>query len=1169
MAALGEGVGRTADKLIILLDYSNGLLTRLHGCITYEQGLVQSELADKVLDHLSQRKEDPTLNLQKQPGHENIAMKAEALENECQFCYQAISDVLMFTNEVMPLFDGLVRNITIFDLHRNTDLTSRFLGVFFNFVKIYFLANRITTARVACYLYILAYKEHTRNDPEDAHLVKAFLFANQTPLKQLQTELARLPRIADVISDTFEAIMPSIHTWTNYESIKMGQYFSVSQDNPEDWARPVADKNIDLYSDASQLENVGTYIILHYMIFPQKVAEDKARDQLAAALNDRTVVQLHRNQLMDAVAEYKSLQKNSLSTIKVPKQMKKVVDNIKYQDMAERHTQMRELLRREIRGLLDLVTAIPGVIAVKLPILMACLALARYEIFWIFTHLPPKDKKDKSKFKGSDLEHPRMPDLMYHCLKLFQTILANKDLIHKYYTEQLMLDLKELEPYVQICKEQTKLDKTLLHYLDSMMDTVRALSDPSKSVSSLEGLRLSWYRASADASKEPSVLIKPVGQGLVKLVSPLVEHSRYYDRLEKEVDARGSMAGLWFFRGHLAAAYNAYCLSAVDDDLLKAHLSSKGGTEIFHPFRQGRYWIVFLQIFSQALLNVHRQMPEELPEIGTAVLSKVEAYLSAATSKIEMALKDVLLQYSFWNTQTLPLTVAEHLIKNKGQKGGFKQLPGFESYYPNRAFLENLKYNLDVIGDMCSAFGSVDNILIYDQKIFPNGYLRQALHNFFYHEMREIIQENPHTMVRPSRFVSRLERLFRALSTVNRYCELDTARMVRDLLYTDFYDDSVGIVGTSLGVARSPETLGGDAKKNDRLIHDIRDWYVGLVDSRCASPGSHAVYSPVLDGFYDLKESTTCPLEDYCSLRELQALCRVIGPSGVRVIDFEIVKIGHDAMKEIIKLFIDNKDLILGVEMDKFFGRERYERLAKRFQGLEKLAKMGVVVGSVILFRRLLRKALKHVVSDKDDFVHDTITTLDARLYNRRFYHEEFSHLALDVGIVNNYSDNVMRNVFFKLGSTDDIKPLWKFIPLVFGIAFHTSFWRGTKYDMRLGALNNNGFALADCVHNLISIFCDPGSHRKMKLSFLSIAGRSMLYLKQARPTDPSVNHLFLFLDHFVRNALDLTAHDLQTVSIPFDVIRAQMVRIYGDASGHFSEAQLADMQEDMKDDDE
>jgi len=147
-------------------------------------------------------------------------------------------------------------------------------------------------------------------------------------------------------------------------------------------------------------------------------------------------------------------------------------------------------------------------------------------------------------------------------------------------------------------------------------------------------------------------------------------------------------------------------------------------------------------------------------------------------------------------------------------------------------------------------------------------------------------------------------------------------------------------------------------------------------------------------------------------------------------------------------------------------------------------------------------------------------------------------------GIVSTFSDNVMRNVFYELGKDDAASKLWQYIPLAFGLSFAHPFWRGCLYSMEYGALDNNGFAIADCVQNLISIFCEPQDHRAMKLQFLNIAGRSLLYMKKAR-NDPSINHLYLLLDYFVTLSKDLTLQDLQTTSIPYDVIRSQIVKIY------------------------
>jgi len=176
------------------------------------------------------------------------------------------------------------------------------------------------------------------------------------------------------------------------------------------------------------------------------------------------------------------------------------------------------------------------------------------------------------------------------------------------------------------------------------------------------------------------------------------------------------------------------------------------------------------------------------------------------------------------------------------------------------------------------------------------------------------------------------------------------------------------------------------------------------------------------------------------------------------------------------------------------------------------------------------------------------------KFLNQRLFFESVSDLALDTGIVNDFTDNVMRNVYYQLANNDS--KLWNYIPLVFGICFADSFWQNSvKFNINLGALSNNGFAMANAVSEMITIYTEQTKHRKNKLLFLDIAGKSLLYLKKSYPNNRSINSLFLFLDYFIEiNSKDLTHMDLESFSVPYDVIRAQIVKTMGDESGTFTD---------------
>merc|ERR1712157_315749 len=98
----------------------------------------------------------------------------------------------------------------------------------------------------------------------------------------------------------------------------------------------------------------------------------------------------------------------------------------------------------------------------------------------------------------------------------------------------------------------------------------------------------------------------------------------------------------------------------------------------------------------------------------------------------------------------------------------------------------------------------------------------------------------------------------------------------------------------------------------------------------------------------------------------------------------------------------------------------------------------------------------------------------------------------------------------------------------------------------------------ANAISEMITIYTEQTKHRKNKLLFLDIAGKSLLYLKKLHPNNKSINSLFLFLDYFIEiNQKDLTHMDLESFSVPYDVIRAQIVKTLGDESGLFSEYQM------------
>ena len=196
-----------------------------------------------------------------------------------------------------------------------------------------------------------------------------------------------------------------------------------------------------LYYDAAYIDSLGEWIIYLFLVFPGLLRSESCQTQLLNALNDRRVVVIARDQLLDVMTEYSNLYNNSTpeslllgGTGKSPKLQKKHINSVlksknikKSDEIAKRHSRMRTLLRYEIRSLIDLTDTFPGVVPVKLPVLFACLALARYEILWLFTHMTCEFSSKSYRFGKDSLDAPFLPDLMYHTFKLATLILDSKN----------------------------------------------------------------------------------------------------------------------------------------------------------------------------------------------------------------------------------------------------------------------------------------------------------------------------------------------------------------------------------------------------------------------------------------------------------------------------------------------------------------------------------------------------------------------------------------------------------------------------------------------------------------------------------------------------------------------------------------------------------------------
>merc|ERR1712242_662052 len=120
--------------------------------------------------------------------------------------------------------------------------------------------------------------------------------------------------------------------------------------------------------------------------------------------------------------------------------------------------------------------------------------------------------------------------------------------------------------------------------------------------------------------------------------------------------------------------------------------------------------------------------------------------------------------------------------------------------------------------------------------------------------------------------------------------------------------------------------------------------------------------------------------EDYFSPSELIALCRIIGPSGVRVMDTKLIKKATKCLNKLKEIFEANAGFLKKIDMRHFYGHGKWLAVVAKLQHLDELVRQGVSLGSILLFRRTLRDALKQVVGEEAPFESGSVSLLHDRI---------------------------------------------------------------------------------------------------------------------------------------------------------------------------------------------
>ena len=161
---------RTVEKLIILLDYTEGVLARLYHATQFQPGPELRSIPSEIRKYLLREtvaSRDPTDGLWELESMAVIHSRKNNIADESQFVYDVFDDLLRTGQEISVIVKHITNNILTFNLETNGDIVIRTFELLSNFTRMHLLASRISDyGRLAVLLHSI-----TNGQQHNTHLL--------------------------------------------------------------------------------------------------------------------------------------------------------------------------------------------------------------------------------------------------------------------------------------------------------------------------------------------------------------------------------------------------------------------------------------------------------------------------------------------------------------------------------------------------------------------------------------------------------------------------------------------------------------------------------------------------------------------------------------------------------------------------------------------------------------------------------------------------------------------------------------------------------------------------------------------------------------------------------------------------------------------------------------
>jgi len=1141
------------EKCIIMNDMAEGLLSRLYSAKRTLADpaacppCVSSKELSKVRDKLEKSFPD-TADLTKVSGSDNLRQNCQEIVTDLMFFNDLILDVCEFRKAATFLLKEIATStLQHFKLDKHRPIVMLFFELLSHLYRVVTLVGTVKERKSIFALYTTA--NSMSSEPTDIVGVSDAVLLFDILAQGHRHFIDEFHLQADFVGDMMLEFYESLLASSNPETLRSKSVLNPSNDG-DNMTHPVKlpltarpDRVLAMHSELRDAHLYLDFIAFGFLVCPSLLfqPESKYMEIFRVCVTDQLVVTLYRELNINLHGELESIfsvYPSKKDTISVPKGFK--IKNIlkdfattAVQSVGIKHRERRSFILAEVKNLLHLAQAVPGLLGPKFPVYVAAASMARAEILHYFRHRPLECRKDvKKHLNGTDYFCTQITLLIDALYELTCVVEEYKEIVTMYYGEYLSIcDAPALE---EMCSdsisELPENSNDAVHtILLSLPTCARSATQDNGSI--LKGMRLNWDRYSTLLGTVWGKFAGPGNTTLMAYMMDVQVRSEFVDGLDSVMKRYFLPYELWWHMPSLSEAFE------------------KG-------FELNAKPLCFFSVLSHVSLNIHDDNLIEAREVSRLTWKFCDRMMGKLNNHLTASLDTYWSLYDELEKKTLGKEAMSRLEKqyllkqarDKAIASGKKdpslaqpeQHPGYESEGWASNNIASLKRVRSSLMNIMIAVKNIGTFFIFNREYNIEFAMHDAFTYYFSSKLKKIISQK-NDISRPSIILKSVVVGCRVMQSLCNIVSFDLPQLVRSFLFDNFSETSIPPPGTILS-GRPP----APPEDKEALIWSIGRWFMKFVDEASAQ-NSGLMWVPSTNSFARA-DSKQRPIDIYINREEMASLCAFIGPQGVRCIESLLIQVVVDKVAAVKNFIAANKGTLL-----KFSKNITDIACLSSLDGSAGFMAAAVQAGVALALRQILHLGMSDSMQSYAPFLKSSVESIASSVdpWVERDVSTPLFSLIFDAGVIPDVDLALVASLAPLRQTPEDINNL-SLLHVAFAACLVTPYWtQNSVFLPEFGAFRGNQHCIALTMSKFILCFTDldestfSSAVKSNADSFVELSASVILSMRDSKsafnnhPVRAYTNILELFLQ-----SCPLMDHYALEKYLPYAFVHASQMEI-------------------------